>query len=258
MTPHIVWTDLGDARMSADMPLPDDTRQVLKKDAPALRFNADQPRDKDGKFGSGGGSVVDDTHTKSILTHAGAKELLDKLNVDGLKIVGSVALKGASSHDLDLLAPSKGAADEARVKLEANGFEWMGSGGVSPKEAARYGEGKTYGDKSLWSVNDKFEHKETGEKLEVWHKEKGEDRSLRFNADQPRDKDGKFSMGNVASFTNEKDGVSAHVTSYNGRLHVTLVDDDSKNVIGSSIFSGEGMKDKAIDKAQKLAGVKSK
>ena len=50
MTPHIVWTDLGDARMSADMPLPDDTRQVLKKDAPALRFNADQPRDPDGKF----------------------------------------------------------------------------------------------------------------------------------------------------------------------------------------------------------------
>ncbi len=113
MTPHIVWTDLGDARMSADMPLPDDTRQVLKKDAPALRFNADQPRDKDGKF----------------------------------------------------------------------------------------------------------------------------------------------TMGNVASFTNEKDGVSAHVTSYNGRLHVTLVDDDSKNVIGSSIFSGEGMKEKALDKAQKLTGV---
>ncbi len=76
-----------------------------------------------------------------------------------------------------------------------------------------------------------------------------------FNADQPRDKDGKFSMGNVASFTNEKDGVSAHVTSYNGRLHVTLFDDDSGNVVSSSIFSGEGMKEKAIEKAQKLAGV---
>ncbi len=80
-------------------------------------------------------------------------------------------------------------------------------------------------------------------------------RERSFNADQPRDKDGKFTMGNVASFTNEKDCVSAHVTSYNGRMHETLVDDDSKNVIGSSIFSGEGMKDKAIEKAKKLTGV---
>ncbi|MFI5260806.1 MAG: zeta toxin family protein [Candidatus Paceibacteria bacterium] len=76
-----------------------------------------------------------------------------------------------------------------------------------------------------------------------------------FDPEQPRDKNGSFTMGTVASFTNEKDGVSAHVTSYNGRLHVTRADDDSKNVIGSSIFSGEGMKDKAIEKAQKLAGV---
>jgi hypothetical protein len=110
----------------------------------------------------------------SVLTRDGANALLNKLNVEGLKAVGSVATGGKSLHDLDLLAPSKESAAEAREKLEAQGFEWMGSGGVSPKEAARYGEGKPYGDKDLWSVADKYEHKDTGEKLEVWHKEPGE------------------------------------------------------------------------------------
>jgi hypothetical protein len=110
----------------------------------------------------------------SIRTREGAQRLLDTLNVDGLKNVGSVAIKGKSSHDLDMLASSKETAAEAREKLEANGFEWMGSGGVSPKEAARYGGGKTYGDPRLWSVNDKYVHRGTGEKLDVWHKEKGE------------------------------------------------------------------------------------
>src|ERR1019366_7190279 len=43
-------------------------------------------------------------------------------------------------------------------------------------------------------VNDKYEHKETGEKLEVWHKEKGEDsRALRFN--ENHDEKGQFASG---------------------------------------------------------------
>ena len=192
-----------------------------------------------------------------MYTLAGAKELVGKLG-DGVTIIGSVATKGESKHDLDLLAASKETAEAARVKLEGLGYEWMGNSTLSPKEAAAYKGTKTF-EKGKWSVMDEYTHTDTGKHVEVWHTEAAdEERSLRFNADQPRDKDGKFTMGNVASFTNEKDGVSAHVTSYNGRLHVTLFDDDSKNVIGSSIFSGEGMKDKAIEKAQKLAGVKTK
>ena len=147
------------------------------------RFN--ENHDEKGQFTSG---------SSSVLTKAGAQNLLDKMNVPGLKIVGSVAHKGSSTHDVDLLADSKESAAEAKEKLEAHGFEWMGSGAVSPKEVARYGEGKTYGDKSLWSVNDKYEHKETGEKLEVWHKEKGEDsRALRFN--ENHDEKGQFASG---------------------------------------------------------------
>lgn len=80
--------------------------------------------------------------------------------------------------------------------------------------------------------------------------------ALRFDTDQPRDKDGKFSMGNVASFKNENDGVTAHVTSYNGKFHVNLIDDDSGNSLPPSIYSGDGAKEKAIGQAQKLAGVK--
>jgi len=82
------------------------------------------------------------------------------------------------------------------------------------------------------------------------------ERSLRFNPDQPRDPDGKFTMGNVASFKNEETGLTSHVTSFNGRLHVTLVDHESGSVVGSSIFSGNDKKEQAIAKAKKLADVR--
>lgn len=77
-----------------------------------------------------------------------------------------------------------------------------------------------------------------------------------FDPDQPRDKDGKFTMGNVASFKNEKDGVEAHVTSFNGKFHVNLIDTDSGGHLPSSIFSGEGAKEKAIAQAKKLVGLR--
>ena len=82
---------------------------------------------------------------------------------------------------------------------------------------------------------------------------KRQKRSLRFSPDQPRGADGKFTMGNVATFKNEADGISAHVTSFNGKYHVHLMDDDSGNVLPqSSIHSGDGAKEKAIAHAKKL------
>ena len=109
------------------------------------------------------------TFARSVLTRDGVNDLLNNLGVEGLKIVGSVAKRGKSLHDVDLLAASPEAAAKAKMALEARGFEWMGGGGVSPKEAAR--SGVNYGDKNQWSVNNVFQNKATGEKLEVWHKD---------------------------------------------------------------------------------------
>ena len=82
-------------------------------------------------------------------------------------------------------------------------------------------------------------------------------RSLRFSEDQPRGADGKFTMGNVATFKNEADGISAHVTSFNGKYHVHLMDDDSGQVLPqSSIHSGDGAKEKAIAHAKKLVDMR--
>jgi hypothetical protein len=82
-------------------------------------------------------------------------------------------------------------------------------------------------------------------------------RSLRFSSDQPRGADGKFTMGNVATFKNEADGISAHVTSFNGKYHVHLMDDDSGQVLPqSSIHSGDGAKEKAIAHAKKLVDMR--
>jgi hypothetical protein len=78
-----------------------------------------------------------------------------------------------------------------------------------------------------------------------------------FDPDQSRGADGKFTMGNVATFKNEADGISAHVTSFNGKYHVHLMDDDSGQVLpSSSIHSGEGAKEKAVVHAQKLVGLR--
>jgi 2'-5' RNA ligase len=81
----------------------------------------------------------------------------------------------------------------------------------------------------------------------------GELGDVRYSPDQSRDKDGKFTMGNVATFKNEADGISAHVTSFNGKYHVHLMDDDSGQVLPqSSIHSGDGAKEKAVAHAKKL------
>ncbi len=81
---------------------------------------------------------------------------------------------------------------------------------------------------------------------------------MRYSPDQSRDAAGKFTMGNVATFKNEADGISAHVTSFNGKYHVHLMDDDSGQVLPqSSIHSGDGAKEKAVAHAKKLVDTRS-
>jgi hypothetical protein len=211
-----------------------------------VRYSEDQPRDKDGRFGSGGvyekafGKIGDVKTADEVVSSVGNMQAYDVLKSRGgmdakfvLKDipVGSVKTSNKTEKEtVKTYAEKTGTAPPIVV------YEGEIIDGNHRMAAA-----KERGDKTI--------------KAYVGYKNEESERSLRFNADQPRDKDGKFTMGNVASFKNESEGTSAHVTSYNGRLHVTLVDDDSGNVIGSSIFSGDGMKDKAIEKAQKLAGV---
>ncbi len=210
---------------------------------PIFRFDLDQPRDPDGKFAGGEAS--------------GASAQSPEFEKQETKIEGDVKTTKYVSPNHSIIVEHNTKEGKVTVKhLDKNGDllvqQTHDSIGAARKELQTQGiDHKFYAARSFGiHMGTKM-----SDRVPLWEHQ---ERSLRFNADQPRDKDGKFTMGNVASFTNEKDGVSAHVTSYNGRLHVTLFDDDSKNVIGSSIFSGEGMKDKAIEKAQKLAGVKSK
>ncbi len=329
MTSHIVWTDLGDARMSADMPLPDDTRQVLKKDAPALRFNADQPRDKDGKYSMGTvakfehedgriafvtkhngkfhvnvlkngvphlpGAMYDDQEVAT----AKAAELLKRADdgdgewitingahvfiKDGMIEKGPAAFVGKSPSDLK----EKGASGESKIAktIEESPEELRPLLLDIKKQAQAIANSYGLGDliDNVYLVGSQAKGTAT-EKSDIdvlvklnnvndYVRQSGKfDAALQSKVNEMSDaieqklggSDAPHHVVDIPDFGKHKldifveDSIQSRTFSgllYNGRLHVTLVDDDSKNVIGSSIFSGEGMKDKAIDKAQKLAGV---
>ncbi len=139
------------------------------------RYSEDQPRDPDGKFASGSG-LTDD---KGKHTIKGANDLLDRLDVKGVKVIGSVARKGESEHDLDLMAPSKAAADSVKDKMEKQGFEWQGNSTLSPKEAQAYKGPKTF-DKNAWSIMDHYKDA-AGHNVEVWHSERSAVRQPAFD-----------------------------------------------------------------------------
>jgi len=90
------------------------------------------------------------------------------LGISDVDIVGSVANKGVSEHDLDLLAHSKESSDKLREALPIRGFEWMGSNNISPQEVAQY-QGNKYFQKDVWTIIDQYKNTSTGHKIEVWH-----------------------------------------------------------------------------------------
>lgn len=84
----------------------------------------------------------------------------------GAEIVGSVARRGMSEHDLDLrVSPYN--HERISSLLKQAGFEYHGSGVVSPKEAKKarknFGEG--------WARNHYFRNPNTDQTIEVWHQE---------------------------------------------------------------------------------------
>lgn len=69
-----------------------------------------------------------------------------------------------------------------------------------------------------------------------------------FNPEQPRDKSGVFSMGNVAKFESEEKGLTAYVTKFEGKFHVNVLKANQPYLPGA-IYSDKQV---AIDKAKEL------
>lgn len=68
-----------------------------------------------------------------------------------------------------------------------------------------------------------------------------------FDPDQPRDKNGAFSMGNVAKFEHE-DGRVSYVTKYNGKFHVNVLKNGQPYLPGAAYTD----KEEAVTKAEEL------
>ena len=75
-----------------------------------------------------------------------------------------------------------------------------------------------------------------------------EENTRSFNPEQPRDKSGVFSMGNVAKFESEEKGLIAYVTKFEGKFHVNVLKAGQPCLPGA-IYSD---KQQAIDKAKEL------
>ena len=69
-----------------------------------------------------------------------------------------------------------------------------------------------------------------------------------FDIEQPRDKNGSFSMGNVAKFESEAKGLTAYATKFEGKFHVNVLKAGQPYLPGA-IYSD---KQEAIDKAKEL------
>ncbi len=91
-----------------------------------------------------------------------AQPIVDKI---GGKVVGSVANKGTSQHDLDIRVEDYNATSMERIMKEL-GFEYSGSMLVSPTEARKLK--KTFGEG--WQRAHIFINSE-GKRIDIWHDE---------------------------------------------------------------------------------------
>ena len=154
-------------------------RDILKNQTPASeakipttdKANAPDPD----KFAEAGGKLV--SQPAPVLTSAatppnlytkdGAQTLADHV---GAQVVGSVAEKGTSKHDLDLHVDTY---DQPKIEaaMKAKGFAPVGSSIVSPAEAKA--SGKNYGGTPTdWSRAHHFEStSEPRQKVDIWHNE---------------------------------------------------------------------------------------
>lgn len=127
--------------------------------------------------GPGSGCRGDDCGRKPISlgpngvhTKAGAEELVAFLNgnVPGakFKVVGSVAKKGTSNHDLDITVKTTADHQNLHDAMKKHGFEWVGTTTVSPDEAKGF---RGYIPRSRWSTIEQFENSETGHHVDFWY-----------------------------------------------------------------------------------------
>jgi hypothetical protein len=117
-------------------------------------------------FAEAGGKFVGKA-PEHLYSREGAQTLADHI---GAKVVGGVAEKGTSAHDLDLQVD---AYDQPKIEaaMAAKGFEPTGSSVVSPAEAKS--SGKSFGGGPTdWSRAHHFESvSEPRQKVDIWHNE---------------------------------------------------------------------------------------
>lgn len=113
------------------------------------------------------------------------------------KIVGSVAEKGTSNHDLDLLVDKYDGSyhNFAVRKLKELGFEFNGSMVISPAEAKK--SGKLFG--VGWQRVMIFINNEKNKKIEIWYRQKND------SWDPSKDLKGKLYENNDQDHQNELD-----------------------------------------------------
>ncbi len=96
------------------------------------------------------------------------QEVVDHLSASSgakLRMVGSVAMKGVSEHDIDVMADGPFDKPKMDAALEKMGFEYQGQSLLSPKEAAA---AKKPFSKDAWSELHHYKQPGTGRQFELW------------------------------------------------------------------------------------------
>jgi hypothetical protein len=114
-------------------------------------------------------------------TRAAGQKIADRLSADTgmtFSVIGSVATRGRSENDLDLLVSGEHEWCEGRLHPEIvasmtrMGFDYAWQQLVSPKEAQNAGKWRRGGGEKFvrdrWSETHHFKHRETGHGVEIW------------------------------------------------------------------------------------------
>jgi hypothetical protein len=186
---------------------------------PLFRFSEDQPRDPDGKFASGSGSMWKKEEDEP--DHV--KKFYDRKHVAADKVVVD---QHVLPHHVDAIKD----AMSSGTKFDVATAVANGDGTYTVEDGShRVTAAKNLGEETI--------------PIRVMKED-----SRSFNPEQPRDKSGVFSMGNVAKFESEEKGLIAYVTKFEGKFHVNVLKAGQPCLPGA-IYSD---KQQAIDKAKEL------
>ena len=199
---------------------------------PLFRFSEDQPRDAHGQWTSSGTSQSGDVkHTE----YKGANRTIV---VDHDTKANKITIKHLDKDGNLMVQQTHDSVGAARKELTVNGIDHKFY--ALPDKDKRSLDGiltalaTLLGPSIAIGVSWALERKKSGKRS--------------FNPEQPRDKSGVFSMGNVAKFESEAKGLTAYVTKFEGKFHVNMLKAGQPYIPGA-IYSDKQV---AIDKAKEL------